>query len=155
MFLFLVYTPLFLPRRLMPKPSMTCLLCGSATHWYRLNISFPSFPRAEMSHSISGDSRKLGYILAADLLGEERQIFCASWWKRGRNIRMYDANRGCWAPSRNLGCRFSLPREQHADPGQHSRHWNHQLGEPSPRRIEFGIVSRVGDASPVSVLPCT
>lgn len=42
-------------------------------------------------------------------------------------------------------------REQCTDPGQHSRHWNHQLWEPSPRRIEFGIVSRVGDASPVSV----
>lgn len=84
-------------------------------------------------------------VLDANLLWEEQQSFRASWCD-GREAR--DAG---WHPGILV---LTIHRqEQCADPGQHARHWNHRLWEPGPRRIEFGIVSRVGDARTVSVLP--
>lgn len=65
----LVCIPFFISLRLQPKPSIIYVLDCSDTYWLKLEHLFPqSFQRAEISPSISSDSRKLVYILDANLL---------------------------------------------------------------------------------------
>ena len=123
----LVCIPFFISLRLQPKPSIIYVLDCSDTYWLKLEHLFPqSFQRAEISPSISSDSRKLVYILDANLLWEEQQSFCASWCSR----------REASAAGQHPGIVVFIVRcqAQCTDPGQRSRRWNHWLGEPSLRR---------------------
>lgn len=73
--LLLVCIPWFISLRLLPKPSTICVLdCSKDAYWQRLSISFSNFLRVEISHSISSYSRKLFYVLDANLLWEEHRL---------------------------------------------------------------------------------
>lgn len=108
MFLFLVYIPLFISLKFLPKPSIISILYCNDTYW---SISSPSLQRAESRHWVSSDSRKLVYILDANLLWEEQQSFCASWCDER------EASAAGWHP----GILVLHCWEQCTDPSQHSR----------------------------------
>jgi hypothetical protein len=87
-----------------------------------------------MNHPGTGDSRKLVCLWWILVVGEQ-------WWRhKGQH---------CWSASRSLGAQCYLPRAG-CWPWPELTALNHWRWKPSLRRIEFGIVSRVDNASPVS-----
>jgi hypothetical protein len=112
---------------LLPKPSSICILYYNKL-LLKVKQPFFSLQRLEISHSGPGDSEKPSCIWR----GVVTEQGPWSWWA-----------------SKSRGAHCLLLRAG-ADPGRHSQHWNHWLRELSPRRIEFGIVSRVAHANPVS-----